>query len=544
MSTEQPPSPKPTIARRPVYRRPWVIVLLFFVALFLAWWGWGYWQNRNDARLLDEYLAELYQRDPKWKERVYGTYPSDEHSKTRSTLDSLMKELPTTRPEWGPYWAGLHQGLVQDPDHPAALFPKEQVEFLDWVGKIHTSFFSKVSFVDQLSPLNRPLIETGSWDSRRTALQSDHIATYQLNEILQLQTIGRIQAGDVDGAIAMIRRLLRLNQLRQDVDFLYQSTTPPFLIERFLGLNTPDGKNLETLQREIEEYAKKFEPAQFENFGREVRLMESLVKDIDQDQKTIGQLERNGWLRSIIPEDSHWNAGWLQWARPYYLIMRVKQHYRRPHYITLRLHQLADRIESIGIEPLSQRWHNWKSFAQANGLTGEVGSMAWRYPNPLNTEAVPSGVFYLTPYAHGMIALMFQRDAQLKTTLVALAAERFRLDHIRFPKDQSELIPKYLPKEVLDSFTGKPLIIKPTDKGIVIYSVGREGKDEGGENLIDHHYWNYGGRSLNWKRTNLGTRVYLPQHRRQPPIQLNDFQLEGLNKWKKFEADKKAEPRP
>ena len=106
--------------------------------------------------------------------------------------------------------------------------------------------------------------------------------------------------------------------------------------------------------------------------------------------------------------------------------------------------------------------------------------------------------------------------AQVNTALAAVAAERFRLEKGRFPSSWSELSPAYLSKPVLDPYTGKPLIIKLNEKGIVIYSVGQSGQDDGGDNLLSHHYWHYGGRGYEIKNTNLGTRIYLPSIRRGP----------------------------
>ncbi len=71
-------------------------------------------------------------------------------------------------------------------------------------------------------------------------------------------------------------------------------------------------------------------------------------------------------------------------------------------------------------------------------------------------------------------------------------------------------------------------MIKLNEKGIVIYSVGQNGQDDGGDNLLSHHYWHYGGRGYEIKNTNLGTRVYLPSLRRGPAFALEETQLESL----------------
>jgi hypothetical protein len=72
------------------------------------------------------------------------------------------------------------------------------------------------------------------------------------------------------------------------------------------------------------------------------------------------------------------------------------------------------------------------------------------------------------------------------------------------------------------------LLIKQNEKGIVLYSVGRDGKDDGGERLSHNHFWNYGGKGFDQKNTNLGTRVYLPTLRRGAPMPLDEMHIEAL----------------
>ncbi len=89
--------------------------------------------------------------------------------------------------------------------------------------------------------------------------------------------------------------------------------------------------------------------------------------------------------------------------------------------------------------------------------------------------------------------------AQCRTIATALAAERFRLDHKRWPTSLQELAPKYLVSVPLDPFTGKPLLLKQEADGITIYSVGINGIDQQGtifpvdkqfENDIGYRLWN------------------------------------------------------
>ncbi len=56
----------------------------------------------------------------------------------------------------------------------------------------------------------------------------------------------------------------------------------------------------------------------------------------------------------------------------------------------------------------------------------------------------------------------------------------FHADNGRYPAKLNELVPKYADKIPDDYFTDKPLIYKPSGDGYLLYSVGKDGKDDGG----------------------------------------------------------------
>src|SRR5262249_47715700 len=71
--------------------------------------------------------------------------------------------------------------------------------------------------------------------------------------------------------------------------------------------------------------------------------------------------------------------------------------------------------------------------------------------------------------------------ARLRCALVALAAERHRRQHAAWPQSLADLVPTYLQAVPLDPFDGQPLRFRRTDAGAVVYSVGEDGRDDGGD---------------------------------------------------------------
>jgi hypothetical protein len=101
--------------------------------------------------------------------------------------------------------------------------------------------------------------------------------------------------------------------------------------------------------------------------------------------------------------------------------------------------------------------------------------------NELEQEArrAPGVAKMLVPSIHKVFDAHRRGDAQARSLIAGLAAERFRLDNERWPKSLTELTPKHLAKIPDDPYTGKPLQMRATDDGIVIYSVGPDGKQRG-----------------------------------------------------------------
>lgn len=63
---------------------------------------------------------------------------------------------------------------------------------------------------------------------------------------------------------------------------------------------------------------------------------------------------------------------------------------------------------------------------------------------------------------------------------LAFALAAYRRDNGSYPKKLEALMPKYMDKIPNDLFSGKALVYKPDEKGYLLYSVGVNGRDDGG----------------------------------------------------------------
>ncbi len=73
-----------------------------------------------------------------------------------------------------------------------------------------------------------------------------------------------------------------------------------------------------------------------------------------------------------------------------------------------------------------------------------------------------------------------QRNVQ-----IAFALAAYKSDHGNYPAKLDDLAPKYLATVLDDLFSGKALVYHPSEKGYLLYSVGVNGRDEGGRTFDD-----------------------------------------------------------
>lgn len=142
--------------------------------------------------------------------------------------------------------------------------------------------------------------------------------------------------------------------------------------------------------------------------------------------------------------------------------------------------------------------------------------------------ALPEGFSLVRQLSLGWVkvaALHAKGHAALRAAIGALACERFRREKGRWPNGWTELVPVYLSAPPLDPFAGKPLQLRLDATGLVIYSLGEDGLDDGG--AVEPGYDRQG---VYFKPKDHGVRLYHPSLRRQAPrpAPLFDGQFEKL----------------
>jgi hypothetical protein len=103
---------------------------------------------------------------------------------------------------------------------------------------------------------------------------------------------------------------------------------------------------------------------------------------------------------------------------------------------------------------------------------------------------------------------LMRGQAFARTAAAGIAAERFRMKHGAWPESPDDLVPEFLTAVPADPFDGKPVRFRRLGDGVVVYTLGPDAADNGG-NLADA--------SPQPEGTDLGFRLWDVPHRRRPP---------------------------
>ena len=71
-------------------------------------------------------------------------------------------------------------------------------------------------------------------------------------------------------------------------------------------------------------------------------------------------------------------------------------------------------------------------------------------------------------------------EATMRLARVTLTLRQYELCHRECPDALDELVPEYMDSVPLDPFSGEPLLYRPQEDGFLLYSIGRNLKDDGG----------------------------------------------------------------
>ena len=133
--------------------------------------------------------------------------------------------------------------------------------------------------------------------------------------------------------------------------------------------------------------------------------------------------------------------------------------------------------------------------------TNSAGSLYFSDVNRIDLHTMLSGsVFSLSR----VLDRVMKAEAAKQVTVTAIALKRYQLKYGNYPADLNSLVPEFLPSVPLDPVDGKPLCYRRNADGtFLLYSVGENGKDDGGnpslEKGVESSNFNWlNSRALDW----------------------------------------------
>ena len=146
---------------------------------------------------------------------------------------------------------------------------------------------------------------------------------------------------------------------------------------------------------------------------------------------------------------------------------------------------------AIGLLKASGAFSKDKAFL-LDTLSNSIWAAELPYPERWSqTQALPSAIpssrfcifsRILLPALSKAVTRDAEHSARIHVAQTALAVERFRLAHTNdLPGTLDDLAPTFLTAVPSDPFDGSSLRYKKLSKGYVVYSIGADGKDDGGK---------------------------------------------------------------
>jgi hypothetical protein len=300
--------------------------------------------------------------------------------------------------------------------------------------------------------------------------------------LLDYDVLLRIQDGDMDGALTSCRAILNCGRSIGDEPTLMGMLVRLALddaaikeLERILAQGQPSGAALSAMQHALEDEAA--EPLLLIGVRGERSMIDAAlqaIQDGDLDPRYADAILAGGGKGGF--------PGSAQLLRIPGMVKSIRT----------TLLKLNNRLVEIAKLPVEQQ----------SGALKELDATIKNLPE------------FTRPWTtHIQVAEAFYRvQARLHSAIVSIAVEHYRQVHNRWPATLADLVPAGLAQVPLDPFDGAALRYRRLEDGVVIYSIGPDGKDNGGK--LD---------KTRLEGSDVGLRLWdVPQRRQLPNQTTND----------------------
>jgi ABC-type transport system involved in multi-copper enzyme maturation permease subunit len=444
-----PPVPEGRLKTYPTKRRlRWRVLLALPAGAVLLLVGWGIYRAGSADRHLNEAMDEVDRTDPNWHlgdiEAARKSFPPDQNS------GDLVLKVSGLIPRWT-LWPNQELASQLEGLPPQVRLSEDHLcRIIGDLGEIQEALLLVGPLADM--PEGR---YTVNWRRDYIGTLLPHVdAQHRVRLLLWHDLMQRAEEGDPDGALADCRRLLNLGRSLGDepimVSQMVRNNAARGAVrgaERVLAQGEPGEAALADLQRRLAEedahpglaIGLRGERPGLDGLMGLIQTGEFPWQEVaswaDEEDRT-GNETTEALLFSVTPGGEKESRAAI-------------------------LRHISDLIAVTRLPEAEQG----AAFAQADARRKQMPLLA--------RLLAPRG---------SMVSRRFREGrAELRCAVAALAAERYRRRHKRWPERLEELTPDLLEKVPPDPFTGEPLRLRRLADGVVIYSVGDDRQDDGGD---------------------------------------------------------------
>jgi hypothetical protein len=439
-----------------------------------------------------------------------------EHHKVTTQLQEALAELDCTDPGWRLKDIEAARAPVSDAEN-GALCVVAAAKHLpkDWPSQEFDDAFKGLEPPELLSPDQFALLRTGLMEvdpalqeARKLAGRSAgrHRITYlrnifgillpgqgevwRISRLLEYEAMRQSQVGDMKGALTSCRAALNAARSIGDEPAIVSQliriarvVAACQAIERTLAQGEPGPDDPERMQQALEEEEELFPGLLIMTRG-ERALTHEMFDALESGDVRLSQLAGDDRTPPT------WQEKYLGW------IMRDNFRAEHPPFLSL-----MNRWIEVAQLPSEEQ------AAAERQLAADVDNTP--------REAILTRI--LLPAFRNINEAFRRKQANIRCTTAALAAERYRRKHGAWPESLAKLATaKLLAAVPLDPYEGEPLRYQRLPDGIAIYSMGPDGEDD--EGALDRENVIRPGASFSIRPgTDVGFRLWDVKHRRQPP---------------------------
>jgi hypothetical protein len=479
-----------------LWKRSLLGVLLFAVVSFVALWVTGLSTKTAGRGSLAEVIAEIERDDPRWRwEAIEEDRPV--LSNFENSVQRVREVVQTKQAAWQSKELQTASGeelLVQGPKN-VRLDPERLAILRGAMARRQRALSLALSLKDM--PRGQATVQLTP-DIISTLLP-DAQNPREVTHLLELDTERILHDGQADGVADRLRASLHGGAGLRGEGFLISSLVriairakTAQMAERALGLGELSD---DALRRTADHFAaEREENPLLDGMRGERATMHILFGNLQSGRVSLADfliaLEGRGLTAQVV----------LRGGALLYTPRLYEDHASMLRWI--------HRACKIAARPAHEQAAEWAKYETE--LKAFVAESRQSFRNLVTVMILP---------AVAKVGEAAQRDrASLGCVQAALAAERFRLANNRWPATLDELRPALLKEVPIDPYTGKPIRLAATEDGVVIYSVGKDGKDDGGRvQTLD-----------NKPAADLGVRLYNPERRGLEPLRMPTPNFEPL----------------